>query len=1332
MTNRSGGRVYDFDVDSDHKAYWIQTPIFLTVTNLFSPDSPFITKHLFDGRNINNIKYPNDGRYASKSTAFGSPFVIHEFKFDVDVDADSIGKIIVNWKGKIEDAKFVKLYAWKYYGDDKKRSFWQILESDTNNDEVIDFSHLVSKTDSELLLHDGYIYINVVVRSSSILTKAIIHTDYVNITSLDETGYFTGTATATVKNPISPKDISGDSDLDFYWDILTWEDYKRDGSTIKYHVLYNNSGNWTLVEDKYFNGDVSNNDGFTSSPVYLNDVPYDKIKISATLETDSPSITPKIYSWTVTWQSNSDRWQDKFSSTYRIDVKRRVNVNDYVNISPAQGEWPMFGFNSENIRATEGDGALTSDLYWYGVESEEYLLTNPVIGDGSLYIADSNRHLLRYSLEVTDNPGEEHSKSGDFGPISYDFIGSPLISDDYIIVATGLKSPNGQENKIIGYDKNLYNDKWSFLYNKDICYFASPVLFEDKLFVTSCNSGTSLNPGDKNYKVLALDLGVDLESKDDPWTNEDDILLWEFELPTGSVTPVAVYNNMVFAGCKDSDNDTFYALNMEDGSKIWSKYLGEFGSAAPVVYEDKVFVTVKQYIGISKTRAETKIIALDVNDGKYLWNQTVSGSILAQNDIAESTPAAYNDVLYVASPEGKVYALSTENGTILWQYQVYSRGISGSILTSSPAYADSIVYVGTPDGYLYALDTENSGEELWRFETFESIGGANPSPVFSSPIVSNGIVFISDQSGILYAIGSFKESDEQISGHIISIPIKHPTGAWWQKFYADFSVSGNSDINKITFSLLDADKNHIKSLTNGSSIQTGNESIPDLIRLRADFWAKNVSVNPKLFSWYVTYEIDTIPPDFVESSFIPNPGGWMNELAPVLSIEVWDNQTGLNLKTANYTLHYKKLNDSTVYEKIGTPVYSGSDGTNFTLLEIDISSLNISDNLSSLVDLTLTISDLAGNKATFPASPPLVFKQDTEKPTSSIDKSKIKAKYNSSYVKINATATDPGISGVNSSGILKIELYYRYSTNNQSWSDWKFFDDSDGSSASWNFTYQDNGGYFEFMTIATDNADNVEDEKQEGEINFIYDKKAPNPPDYTDTKTWYNELPEITIEFTDDFKLDKIQYKADIEPIWANIATNINKNKYDQAWELSQDIWDQMEEGEPYYLYFKVIDTLGNTYTTSDSKKLEIRKDVTTPRVNLKFKGLGTTEWSFNDVFNITADVNDFNGSGIKSVKFEYVYSSENKSVNESDWKVIDTLFSGPFESNFKASDGDGYYKFRVIVEDFAGNIAVSDVFSTGFNMFPLALIGAMVALFIVLIIVVLFVIIKFKKKEEK
>jgi len=78
-------------------------------------------------------------------------------------------------------------------------------------------------------------------------------------------------------------------------------------------------------------------------------------------------------------------------------------------------------------------------------------------------------------------------------------------------------------------------------------------------------------------------------------------------------------------------------------------------------------------------------------------------------DKVYSSPAVANNIIYVGSKDGHLYALDAGTGEVKWDYETRER------IISSPAVANEIVYVGSDDHYIYALDA-GTGEEKWHTE----------------------------------------------------------------------------------------------------------------------------------------------------------------------------------------------------------------------------------------------------------------------------------------------------------------------------------------------------------------------------------------------------------------------------------------------------------------------------------------------------------------------------------------------------------------------------------------------------------------------------------------
>ena len=349
LEQSTNGRLYDFR-ESNHKAYsWVtnRISILLMQIGFFSPDSHIKLEYEF-GRFTQRPKIKKqDNDYAERSSGLANKCVVHHFRFKLDVDADSIGNIEVYWYGKGQNHQSIDLYLWKLVREDGIYGTWEYLKSIHTGPELY---YNISQEKAKLAVSEENYLDICIIASPSELSDCTLFTDYIKIVSQTEKGYEIGYGTARSKIWVEPKEYSEDAD-NFYWDILTWRDYERGGATVKYHVLYENETNYEkLVEDEYFS-EGENSKGFTDPPICLNAIPHSKLKIMANLSTDTSRVSPKIFSWTLTWQKDPNRWQDLFNSEHRMDLKNKINVSDgKVTIKPISGNWPMLGHDPQNTR----------------------------------------------------------------------------------------------------------------------------------------------------------------------------------------------------------------------------------------------------------------------------------------------------------------------------------------------------------------------------------------------------------------------------------------------------------------------------------------------------------------------------------------------------------------------------------------------------------------------------------------------------------------------------------------------------------------------------------------------------------------------------------------------------------------------------------------------------------------------------------------------------------------------------------------------------------------------------------------------------------------------
>lgn len=120
-----------------------------------------------------------------------------------------------------------------------------------------------------------------------------------------------------------------------------------------------------------------------------------------------------------------------------------------------------------------------------------------------------------------------------------------------------------------------------------------------------------------------------------------------------------------------------------------------------------------------------------------------------------STPAVDDEVLVVASGDGKVHGLTTATLERMWTFEAkpglwplapFDR--EGKAVFSSPTISGETVYIGCSDGHLYALN-KMTGQAVWSYD----LG----VPTLSTPCVTGNSLFTAAWDGNIYAFTGERE-----------------------------------------------------------------------------------------------------------------------------------------------------------------------------------------------------------------------------------------------------------------------------------------------------------------------------------------------------------------------------------------------------------------------------------------------------------------------------------------------------------------------------------------------------------------------------------------------
>ncbi len=242
-------------------------------------------------------------------------------------------------------------------------------------------------------------------------------------------------------------------------------------------------------------------------------------------------------------------------------------------------------------------------------------------------------------------------------------------------------------------------------------------------------------------------------------------LAWKVALDDGTTSSPAISGEMLFIG---DDGDRLYALDATSGDELWRFDVASGGDytidPSPAVQDGVVYVSTLH------PEQDESLFALDAETGQQLW-------AFAPESPGLATPAVFEEVVYVGGLGGRLYALDSVTGVIVWDTEIGDtasapavgpgtvfahaggnlvavdaqtgaerwRATAGGVW-SSPTLAGNAVIVGgngrEPERGLFAFDP-TTGNRRWQLQ---SVGS-----VLSSPVVVGGLVLFGSDDGAVYS-----------------------------------------------------------------------------------------------------------------------------------------------------------------------------------------------------------------------------------------------------------------------------------------------------------------------------------------------------------------------------------------------------------------------------------------------------------------------------------------------------------------------------------------------------------------------------------------------------
>ncbi|MCR4819234.1 MAG: PQQ-binding-like beta-propeller repeat protein [Fretibacterium sp.] len=195
---------------------------------------------------------------------------------------------------------------------------------------------------------------------------------------------------------------------------------------------------------------------------------------------------------------------------------------------------------------------------------------------------------------------------------------------------------------------------------------------------------------------------------------------WTFQAGSEITTGIAVSGGLVLVG---DGTGTLYAVQRASGQQAWAYQGTNTIVGTPSVMDDKVIFA----------QADGTLTCLRLSDGSVVWQSLPPDTGAAT--LTDGTAVGGGRVFLVKG-DGKLYALSAEDGKPLWTYE------SSQELRSAPAFSDGHLLLGEQGGVFSVIDPEN-GRRL----TGGGAGGA-----INTPTVSEGSAFFSSWDGSVQRI----------------------------------------------------------------------------------------------------------------------------------------------------------------------------------------------------------------------------------------------------------------------------------------------------------------------------------------------------------------------------------------------------------------------------------------------------------------------------------------------------------------------------------------------------------------------------------------------------
>ena len=220
-------------------------------------------------------------------------------------------------------------------------------------------------------------------------------------------------------------------------------------------------------------------------------------------------------------------------------------------------------------------------------------------------------------------------------------------------------------------------------------------------------------------------------------------------------TAIAIYSSpgvagdLVYIGGYDGKVYAYQLVDGQLGDKLlWaypsdstpvSNIVGGLIVAGDNVYFASANGTVYA-LNVAKASNAVKASKVPKDKDIEVWKRQLSNKVW-------SAPAIDGDTLYIGCFDKNLYAISTIDGSIKWQFT------TNGAINSTPLVSDGIVYIGSYGRCFYAVDA-GTGELIWKFPAAEGEANSPQNWFWAKPLISGDILYAPCLDGKIYALNT--------------------------------------------------------------------------------------------------------------------------------------------------------------------------------------------------------------------------------------------------------------------------------------------------------------------------------------------------------------------------------------------------------------------------------------------------------------------------------------------------------------------------------------------------------------------------------------------------